>query len=187
MKRRPTGLTLADLALKTGAKPRSLQLWTDSGALKTLEGTDRAGSGAYRHYSIPEAELAAILAKLHKTIRLPVGSLLRLAALIRPLIADAPLFYERARKGEAVVQNKADERRYSDGEAIDRARRKAVPVWLILTPEPGRDAPDARLVSGQMIPTAGGDDPLRERGFFLALNLSDLLGNSRSATESQPR
>jgi len=180
MKRKVAGLTLADLGRLAGAKPRSLQLWTDSGVLKTLAGTDRAGSGAYRHYSKAEAELAVILARLHQAMRPPVGSLIRLAAIIRPLLTQAAAFYDRARKGEVTVQSKEDEQLYGDGEAIDRARRKAVPVWLILTPEDGHDGPAARLVSGQVIPTAGGEDPLRARGFFIALNLSDLLGTGRN-------
>ncbi len=164
--------TVSDLVRFSGAKPRSLQVWTDAGVLLPLFGTDRGGSGAYRRYPYAEAELACIIAALSSAWRLPVGSLKSLSQAIRNRFAEAARLFEQARLGHLHPEGASQERLYRDGEAIERARRLHVPVWLVLSPL-AEGGYDMLFVSGAVIALSGSTgESWRERQGFLAVNLT---------------
>ena len=149
-------LTLNQLAKQVGAKPRALQLWTDGGALKPLEGTDRKGSGAWRLYSHEECELATILAQTHQAFHLPVGQLAELAQAIRDL------------GGHPARQ-----------ESFERARKGTHAVWLIAAPE--AEGYEIGFATGTVLslgnaPGGNGGMNLRDRGAILVVNLTQALG-----------
>jgi hypothetical protein len=151
-----TLITLTQLAKLVAAKPRALQLWTDGGALKPLEGTDRKGSGAWRLYSHGECELAAILTQVHQAFHLPVGRLAELAQAIRDL-----------KTGSA------------KGEAFERARKGAHAVWLIAAPK--GESYEIGFATGTVLslgsaPGGNGGLNLRDRGAVLVVNLTQALG-----------
>jgi hypothetical protein len=152
-----TLVTLTQLAQMVGAKPRALQLWTDGGALKPLEGTDRKGSGAWRLYTHEECELAAILAQVHLAFRLPVGELAALAQALRQILTQA-----------------------GSREAFDRARKGAHAVWLVGAPR-GDDGFDIGFATGTVLSlgsAAGGQGglTLRDKPAILVINLTQALG-----------
>lgn len=156
-----TLVTLTQLAKMVEAKPRALQLWTDAGALKPLEGTDRKGSGAWRLYSQVECELAAILTLAHESFSLPVGVLAELAAALRAL--DGTPGRE---------------------EAFERARRGAHAVWLIATKNGGAGyvasfTTGAVLSLGAVSP---GGASLRDKGAILVVNLTQALARLKSGS-----
>ena len=74
--------TLSELVRLTGAKRRSIQLWSDAGILRALPETNRAGSGTHRRYRREEAELAAILAPLAR-MGVSIGNLQGFAQVFR--------------------------------------------------------------------------------------------------------
>ncbi|CAA6603497.1 hypothetical protein MTBLM1_10517 [Rhodospirillaceae bacterium LM-1] len=150
-----TLVTLNQLAKLVGAKPRALQLWTDGGALKPLEGTDRKGSGAWRLYSQVECELAAILTEAHKAFHLPVGMLTELAGALR------------RQEGKAGQE-----------EAFERARRGTHAVWLIAAPQGetyGLGFATGAVLALSNAPGQAGLN-LRECGAILVVNLTAALG-----------
>lgn len=154
-----TLVTLTQLAKMVAAKPRALQLWTDGGALKPLEGTDRKGSGAWRLYSRDECELAAILTLAHESFSLPVGVLAQLAGALRSL--------------EGVPAR---------DEAFERARRGTHAVWLVATKN-GGDAYAASFTTGAVLSLGAatpGAASLRDKGAILIVNLTQALGRLKT-------
>jgi hypothetical protein len=59
--------SLAQVAERSGAKPRSLQLWADGGVIETTPDTDRAGTGVHRQFQTCELQIAALLVPLAET------------------------------------------------------------------------------------------------------------------------
>lgn len=77
--------TLSEVAKRTGAKPRSLQLWADAGIVRPVEGTDRAGSGVHRRFDPEEVRLIALLVPLANW-GVPIGWLLRFGREFRKVL-----------------------------------------------------------------------------------------------------
>ncbi|MBF0168061.1 MAG: hypothetical protein HQL45_10565 [Alphaproteobacteria bacterium] len=147
-------LSLTALAQLVKAKPRALQLWTDAGALKPLDGTDRKGSGAWRLYGREESELAAILAEAHQGFRLPVGMLALLAGAVRQ-----------------------SQEQPASTEAFERARRGTHAVWLIGAPK-GEDYAISYATGAvlSLSSSPGNGAALRDCGAILVVNLTAALG-----------
>lgn len=82
-----TDRTLSEVIRRTGAKKRSLQLWTDAGIVRVAPSTDRAGSGVHRRYEEGEERLIAILAGLAK-LNVPIGWLKYFASEFRKRFAN---------------------------------------------------------------------------------------------------
>ncbi len=81
------GRTLSEVAKLTGAKRRSVQLWADAGIIRPVKGTDRAGTGVHRRFSIEEVRLIALLVPLAKW-GVPIGWLQYFASEFRRAIAE---------------------------------------------------------------------------------------------------
>ena len=81
------GRTLSEVAKLTGAKRRSVQLWADAGIIQPVKGTDRAGTGVHRRFSIEEVRLIALLVPLAKW-GVPIGWLQYFASEFRRAIAE---------------------------------------------------------------------------------------------------
>ena len=69
---RSVGRTLSEVVSLTGAKRRSVQIWGDRGVIQPVRGTEDAGTGVHRQFSIDEVRLVALLAPL-SDLGLPVG------------------------------------------------------------------------------------------------------------------
>ncbi len=69
---RIVGRTLSEVVSLTGAKRRSVQIWADRGVIRPVRGTEDAGTGVHRQFSIDEVRLVALLAPLSH-LGLPVG------------------------------------------------------------------------------------------------------------------
>lgn len=67
------------------ATKRQVQIWTDAGVLRAVEGTDRRGTGSKRLYDETEVAFAALAAEM-ANVNQPIGVLLQWANLIRVLI-----------------------------------------------------------------------------------------------------
>ncbi len=81
------GRTLSEVAKRTGAKRRSVQLWADAGIIRPVKGTDRAGTGVHRRFSIEEVRLIALLVPLAKW-GVPIGWLRYFASEFRRALAE---------------------------------------------------------------------------------------------------
>ena len=81
------GRTLSEVAKLTGAKRRSVQLWADAGIIQPVKGTDRAGTGVHRRFSIEEVRLIALLVPLAKW-GVPIGWLRQFASDFRQAITE---------------------------------------------------------------------------------------------------
>jgi hypothetical protein len=79
--------TLADLVKMTGAKRRTVQLWSEGGAIKALPVTDRQGSGVHREFNLDEAMVAAVLVPFAEK-GLPIGRLIFVGDTIRHWLKD---------------------------------------------------------------------------------------------------
>ena len=80
--------TLFEVVARTGAKRRAVQLWADGGVLKSVPGTDRAGTGVHRAFYGWEVRIAALLVPLAKW-GVPIGHLKSFAAALRPMAINA--------------------------------------------------------------------------------------------------
>ena len=74
--------TLAEVARRTGASPRSIQLWANAGALRPVQGTKHAGTGRHRQFTEAEVEIAALLVPF-ASLGITIGKLARIADAIR--------------------------------------------------------------------------------------------------------
>jgi DNA-binding transcriptional MerR regulator len=156
-------LSLNEVAARTGVKPRTLQLWTDAGALQALPGSDRKGSGAHRLYQESELEIAVVLMALAGSFRIPVGKLKGIAEDLRSLFAaksdpaeDTPLIANLA-----------------------RARKGVIPVWLSFTYE-GKNGRFEWQISGGAL---GGLGALKTRPCVMTVNLTSLLTITKPKSE----
>lgn len=77
--------TLAEVARRSGARPRSVQLWADAGVLRSVQGTQHGGSGRHRKFLANESEIAALLVPLGN-LGIPVGWLGRFSNIMRNAI-----------------------------------------------------------------------------------------------------
>ena len=74
--------TLAELERITGAKRRSLQLWTDAGVIVAESSTMHAGSGTHRRFSKDEAIIACAVHAFARQ-QMSIGGLKEVATAIR--------------------------------------------------------------------------------------------------------
>jgi MerR HTH family regulatory protein len=81
--------SLAHLAVMTGLKPRTVQVWAEAGAIKPSDDTDRQGTGMHRRFSFEEAIIACILAPL-SMLKMSIGTLLQVAANVRNIKTSLP-------------------------------------------------------------------------------------------------
>jgi DNA-binding transcriptional MerR regulator len=98
-----TNYTLSDLVELTGAKRRSIQIWTDRRVLIPNSETESAGSGTHRRYKQQELEIAAILAPLSQ-MGVPIGHLGRVAKHLRKLQLWTRRGSDQARGDLAIVE-----------------------------------------------------------------------------------
>ena len=97
------------LAEAIGATKRQVQIWTDAGAIRCIEGTDRQGTGRQRLYDPQEVPIAALIAKMAQ-LKAPIGTLLLGAHQIRTHldggfppelhVKQSPAWFRRAVRGE---------------------------------------------------------------------------------------
>jgi DNA-binding transcriptional MerR regulator len=87
--------SLAQVAERSGAKPRSLQLWADGGVIETTPDTDRAGTGVHRQFQTCELQIAALLVPLAET-GMPIGVLREFAKIMRTAIVAKETGLHRA-------------------------------------------------------------------------------------------
>jgi DNA-binding transcriptional MerR regulator len=66
--------TLAQVAERTGAKRRAIQLWADGGVIRSTPETDRGGTGVHRLFERQEVQIAALLVPLAE-MGMPIGEL----------------------------------------------------------------------------------------------------------------
>ncbi len=102
--------TLSEVVKLTGAKRRSVQLWADAGAIRLVEGTDRAGTGVHKRFSVGEVRIIALLMPLAKW-GVPIGWLRYFASEFRKALA----------KSTAIRGS-----RYTTKERLARALRRAI-------------------------------------------------------------
>lgn len=76
--------TLRQIVELTKSKRRSVQLWADAGVLQAISGTERAGSGVHRQFTLEEAEIAALVAPLARS-GVSIGNLQEFASQFRRL------------------------------------------------------------------------------------------------------
>lgn len=78
--------TVAQLAKMVEAQPRTIQLWADFGVLVPTKGTQGAGTGTHRRFSITEVRVAALLVTFAR-IGVPRGVLKRAADKFRDALS----------------------------------------------------------------------------------------------------
>ena len=74
--------SLAQIAERTGAKRRAIQLWADGGVLLSTAQTDRGGTGVHRQFESREVRIAALLAPLAE-MGVPIGVLRSIGNVLR--------------------------------------------------------------------------------------------------------
>jgi hypothetical protein len=158
-----TLISLNEFTSRSRVKPRTLQLWTDAGALLALPDTDRKGSGAHRLYNESELEIAVVLQALAGSFRIPVGKLKKIAADLRGLFLaenDPP-------DESPLLANLA------------RARKGVIPVWLSFTYEGENDHFEWQISGGAL----GGLGALKTRPCVVTVNLTALLAQTKAIVE----
>ena len=84
-----TDITLSQLAMCTGLKPRTLQFWTLNGVIQCDPKTEHGGPGVPRRYSEDEVATALVLSEI---IRMPlqVGALREIGERFREIMRYGP-------------------------------------------------------------------------------------------------
>ena len=146
--------TIADLVRLFGCKQRSLQIWSDHGAIEPLPGTVRAGSGTVKRFDRRETEIAGILAAYNRQTGAPIGRLWELAGMLRGFIyGDDPVDADY----QAML--------------VD-AREGTLPVYLVI--EPTGNDPNAisfHFMAGPITSAYEPDDPFSSET-LVAVNLT---------------
>ena len=112
--------TLSEVVKRTGAQPRSVQIWADAGIVHPVEVTDRSGSGVHRQFELHEVKLIALLVPLANW-KVPIGWLRDFAKAFRSDL------YSRSKKSSKSSVAKQFER------AFDRASLGEGQNYLIFT------------------------------------------------------
>jgi hypothetical protein len=131
--------SLAQVAERSGARRRSLQLWADGGVIQTTPDTDRAGTGVHRQFETREMQIAALLVPLSGT-GMPIGVLRHFAAIMRTAFVGRVTGLDRASFAppgsaaspgiKALVDHMRGHREI--GDAIERADRREGRNYLLL-------------------------------------------------------